>query len=196
MIQIAEPKFLISDVSQALDGNQKSYKSLYDYLAPILRKTIQRKIYRIPSHEAKDILQDIFVKLYSKLHSFKPGSSFTAWAIRIAVNHTIDLSRKRKPDVILTGNVETYDCGVSENLVHSYQYETTPMVDVFDLANKYLDKTSKRIIIGKYFVGLKQKEMAEKLNKPIGSMSGLQSLAIEHLKKKVNELRYDRGNFL
>jgi len=193
---MTEPKSFISDVSQALEGNQKSYRALYDYLAPIIRKTIKHKIYGIPSHLAKDILQDIFVKLFSKLHSFKPGNSFTAWAISIAIHHAIDLSRKRRPDVILSENVEIYDSGVSESLVESNQYGTNPVVDVFDLTTKYLDATSKSIIIGKYFVGLKQKELAEQMNKPIGSISGLQSQAIEQLRKKVNELRYDRSNFL
>lgn len=193
---MTEPKTLISDVSMALGGNQKSFRLLYEYLAPILLKTIKRKIYGIPSHMAKDILQDIFVKLFSKLHSYKSGSSFTAWAISIAVHHAIDLSRKRKPDVILSENVEIYDSGVSESLYESFQYGTVPVVDVFDLTNKYLDNTSKRIIIGKYFVGLKQKEIAEKMNKPIGSISGLQLHAIEQLRKKVNELLFDRSNFL
>jgi len=145
---------------------------------------------------AKDILQDIFVKLFSKLHSYKPGSSFSVWAISIAVHHAIDLSRKRKLDLILSENVEIYDSGVAESLVENYQYGTTPVVDVFNLSNKYLDATSKSIIIGKYFVGLKQKELAEKMNKPIGSISGLQSQAIEQLRKKITELRFDRSNFL
>lgn len=43
------------DVNKAICGNQKSYSNLYAYLAPILRKTIKRKIYGVPSHLANDI---------------------------------------------------------------------------------------------------------------------------------------------
>lgn len=190
-----EPITLTEDVNKALSGNQKSYSNLYAYLAPILHKTIKRKIYGVSSHQTKDILQDIMLKIFLKLNTFKPGNSFIGWAISIAVHHTIDLSRKREPDVILTENVEIHDSGISESLVECFQYGAVPAIDVLDLSNKYLDNTSKSIIIGKYFAGLKQKELAEKLNKPIGSISGIQAHAIGELKRKISELRLERSDF-
>ena len=191
-----EPKSIIADVSLALGGNQRACKALYDYLAPILRKTIKRKIYGIQSHLVQDILQDIFVKLFLNLHSYKPGKSLTSWAISIALHHVIDLSRKRKPDVIYSDNIEIYDSCASKDLFDNNQYGTVPIVDIFDLSNEYLNDRSKRIINEKYLEGLKQKELAEKMNTPIGSISGLQCQALEQLKAKLNELRYDRSNFL
>lgn len=190
-----EPKSIIADVSLALGGNQRSCRALYDYLAPILRKTIKRKIYGIQSHLLQDILQDIFVKLFLNLHSYKPGKSLTSWSISIALHHVIDLSRKRKPDVIFSDNIEIYDTLSSEALSDGTQLESVAEIDVFDISKKYLDDRSERIILDKYLFGLKQKQIAIKVNKPIGSISGMQSHAIEQLKRRIHELGLDRTSF-
>jgi RNA polymerase sigma-70 factor (ECF subfamily) len=190
-----EPKRIIADVSLALEGNQQAYRALFDYLAPILRKTIKRKIYGIQSHLVQDILQDIFVKLFLNLHSYKPGKNLTSWAISIALHHVIDLSRKRKPDVIYSDNLEIYDSLSSEALSDGTQLESVAEIDVFDISKKYLDDRSERIILDKYLFGLKQKQIAIKVNKPIGSISGMQSHAIEQLKRRINELGLDRTHF-
>lgn len=39
---------------------------------------------------AEDLTQDIFLKVYRKLHTFKQGSSLKTWLYRIAINHCKD----------------------------------------------------------------------------------------------------------
>jgi len=46
--------------------------------------------------DAKDILQDIFVKVYSNLDRYEKRFTFNAWLTRVAINHTLDVLRKRK----------------------------------------------------------------------------------------------------
>ncbi len=48
------------------------------------------------SMEAEDLTQDIFIKLYSSLNKYAPGSNFKLWVYRIAKNHIIDWYRKNK----------------------------------------------------------------------------------------------------
>ena len=192
---MTEPKSLISDVSQALEGNQKSYRAIYDYLAPILRKTIKRKVYGIQTQLAQDILQDVFVKLFSNLHSYRNGRSFTSWAISIAVHHVIDLSRKRKLEVVSCEIIENYASEYSDSINDFYQDGTLPSVDVYNLINNHIDSNSKNIILWKYYMGLKHKQIAATLNKPIGSISGIQAHAIGELKRKISELKLERTDF-
>ncbi len=45
--------------------------------------------------EAEDAAQDIFVKGYQSLPSFREDSSFPTWITRIAHNHCMDLLRRR-----------------------------------------------------------------------------------------------------
>lgn len=46
--------------------------------------------------EAQDLSQEVFLKTYRKLGSFKNSSSFSTWLYRIAVNICIDWTRSSK----------------------------------------------------------------------------------------------------
>lgn len=193
---MTEPKSLISDVSQALEGNQKSYSDIYEYLAPILRKTIKRRVYGIQTQLAQDILQDVFVKLFSNLNSYRKDRSFTSWAISIAVHHVIDLSRKRKLEVVPCEFIENYESRYTDSINDFYQDGTVPSIDIYDLTINHIDSDSRDIILWKYYMGLKQKQIASTLNKPIGSISGIQANAIGKLRRKISQLKLERTDFL
>lgn len=46
--------------------------------------------------EAEDVAQEVFIKAYRSLDSFRGASSFSTWLYRIATNLCIDRARKRK----------------------------------------------------------------------------------------------------
>jgi len=50
--------------------------------------------------DARDITQEIFLKIFTSLKHFKQGSSFSTWLYRIAVNTCIDFSRRKKEDTL------------------------------------------------------------------------------------------------
>ena len=58
--------------------------------------------------DAKDIVQDIFIKVYNNLPKFKMNSSFSTWLYIITVNTTLNFieKQKRKPTWWLTDNIE------------------------------------------------------------------------------------------
>jgi len=78
-----------------LHGNGELYAEIVE--------RYQSKLYRTAYHytqnieDARDLTQEIFIKAYNSLAGFKRGSSFSTWLYRIAVNHCIDWSRKKKP---------------------------------------------------------------------------------------------------
>lgn len=47
--------------------------------------------------DARDIVQDAFLDMFTKLHSFRAESSFGAWFKRIVVNKSLNQLKKRKP---------------------------------------------------------------------------------------------------
>lgn len=46
--------------------------------------------------EAEDLTQDVFLKLWQNLHRYIPGSSFRAWAYRVARNLFVDAYRRAR----------------------------------------------------------------------------------------------------
>lgn len=46
--------------------------------------------------EASDVLQDVFVLLFRKIHRFKARAAFASWVYRITVNVSLDHLRRRK----------------------------------------------------------------------------------------------------
>jgi RNA polymerase sigma-70 factor (ECF subfamily) len=67
-----------------------------------LVRTYQSSVYTITRHylrdheEARDIAQDVFVRLYERLDSCSGGESFNAWLMQMARNASIDRLRRIK----------------------------------------------------------------------------------------------------
>jgi RNA polymerase sigma-70 factor (ECF subfamily) len=58
--------------------------------------------YTRDQEEARDLTQEIFIKLYNNLHSYKSKASFSTWLYRIAVNRCIDWTRKKRLQTVST----------------------------------------------------------------------------------------------
>ncbi|NLM12933.1 MAG: sigma-70 family RNA polymerase sigma factor [Epulopiscium sp.] len=81
-------------VSSAKKGNIAAFEQLI--------KAHETKIYNIAyrmfhnEEDAKDISQEIFIKVFENIEKFKGNSSFSTWLYRIATNTCIDELRRRK----------------------------------------------------------------------------------------------------
>jgi RNA polymerase sigma-70 factor (ECF subfamily) len=81
-------------VRRALEGDRKAFEMIVlKYQQPLVnylaRMTGERET-------ALDFAQDVFVKAYSSLRSFRPSFKFSTWLFKIASNHLIDHWRKKK----------------------------------------------------------------------------------------------------
>jgi len=47
--------------------------------------------------DALDLVQEVFLRLYEKIQSYRAGESFQAWLMQIARNLSIDFLRRSKP---------------------------------------------------------------------------------------------------
>ena len=70
----------------------------YDALVGRYQKKVYALVYNMTSsrEDTEDLVQDVFVKAYHSLGSFKGDSSFYTWIYRIAVNRSINFLKKRK----------------------------------------------------------------------------------------------------
>jgi RNA polymerase sigma-70 factor (ECF subfamily) len=77
------------------DGDEKAFDRLFEkYQVPLYSIC-----YRFSRNEAdaRDLTQDIFIKVYTNLKKFHEKSKFFTWLYRVAVNTCISFKRKTKP---------------------------------------------------------------------------------------------------
>ena len=81
-------------VANFLLGDAKAFTELIDMLkSPIYNICIK---HLRDDDDAKDVVQDTMIKVWTRRDSFRPDSNFRAWVYRIAANGCIDRIRRKK----------------------------------------------------------------------------------------------------
>ncbi len=84
-----EPELkLVKDI---LDGDQNRYRELVDRYAPMVFSIVNRFVDN--DDDADELAQEVFVKTYERLSSFKGQSKFSSWLYMIAKNHCRDYAK-------------------------------------------------------------------------------------------------------
>lgn len=83
-------------VKQCIDNDPKAQKQLFDILSPKMYAICLR--YARHSDEAKDILQEGFIKMFKYLDRFEGKGSFEGWVKRIFINTSIEFYRKAQKE--------------------------------------------------------------------------------------------------
>lgn len=91
-------------VQRFLEGEEKGFEALVRKYQDRVLNIVYSLVGR--NNESEDISQDVFLKVYHGLKSFKQQSQFSTWLYRIVVNTTYDALRKRRNFV--------YDDGILE----------------------------------------------------------------------------------
>jgi len=74
-------------------GNQKAQMKLYDLYADAMYVITCRYISN--REDAKDVMQEAFLKAFTRLSQYKGEVAFGAWLKRIVINQCIDTLKKR-----------------------------------------------------------------------------------------------------
>ncbi len=81
-------------IKACVQGNEKAQKQLYEKHSRVMFGICLR--YSNSYEEAKDILQDGFVKVFTKMRQFGFQGSFEGWMKRIFVNTALEYYRSQK----------------------------------------------------------------------------------------------------
>lgn len=140
---------------------------------------------------AKDITQQVFLKLLTKLGAYRGDSEFTTWLYRITVNTCVDETRKLRRFLnfgdFLGANEPSVQHG-QDARIHSGEISGEVQQAIAELKPKF------RVpILLKYTEGLSYAEIAEVMECSIGTVSsrlnrGHKMLAgkLEHLRNEVH----------
>ena len=81
-------------IERAKDGDLSAFEALYRaHVARVYALCL--RLWGDPEG-AEEIVQDVFVKLWTKIGTFKGNSAFSSWLHRLAVNRTLDRIRSER----------------------------------------------------------------------------------------------------
>lgn len=130
---------------------------------------------------AEDIMQTTYIRLRTTISMYRSGESAYAWLYTIAKNITInELNRQRR-------EVST---DIPEALEKGY-YIDEECSPITLLMNKVLGNDERQIVTLYVISGFKHKEIAEMLDKPIGTVMWAYRNALSKLKKAIKEEGYN-----
>jgi RNA polymerase sigma-70 factor (ECF subfamily) len=84
-------------ISRASRGDVSAFQALVERH----RSMVYRIAYQFAGnhHDAEDIAQDVFIKVYRSLDRFRQDAQLTSWMYRIVMNACIDHRRRHRPGV-------------------------------------------------------------------------------------------------
>ncbi|MDF2158995.1 sigma-70 family RNA polymerase sigma factor [Algoriphagus sp. CAU 1675] len=127
--------------------------------------------------DAEDLTMEAFAKAFKNLHRFKKDYTFSTWLFRIATNNTIDFIRKKKLKTMSLNNTLSDDSGNSVNI--DVEDDDDNPQDVFiksqrkEMVRVFVDKLPakyRKLVQLRYFDELSYEEIAQELDKPLGTV--------------------------
>ena len=84
-------------ISRAAGGDPSAFQALVERH----RSMVYRVAYQFAGnhHDAEDIAQDVFIKVYRSLDHFRQDAQLTSWMYRIVMNACIDHRRRQRPAI-------------------------------------------------------------------------------------------------
>lgn len=85
-------------IAAVLGGNQEAFAEI----VARYRRTIYSVVHHMAydPHEANDLFQEAFIRIYQSLDRYESRSKFSTWAVRIATNLCIDRRRRRRDELV------------------------------------------------------------------------------------------------
>ena len=173
-------------ISLCKQNNQKAQFEIYNRYY----KAMYNVAYRIvkDEHFAEDVMQEGFLKAFTKINDFQQEVAFGAWLKRIIVNYSIDFYKKNNQFKSEDFEKTIYKLEGTEN----YQEEK---FDFNDLKVKQVLETIQSlkynysmILTLFYIEGYDQEEISEILKTSYANCRTTLSRAKESLRKKLSEI--------
>jgi RNA polymerase sigma factor (sigma-70 family) len=169
-------------VTNILNGNIKGFghvvKNTEKLVTQIVRKMCSNE------DDQKDLVQDIYLKVYQNLASFQFKSKLSTWIANIAYNTSVNFLEKKSIPII---EIETM---IENKFIISANPESetikTESVEILNAEIAKLSPLYKTLITLYHLEELPNKEIAEITNLPEGTIKSYLSRARKLLKDNIN----------
>ncbi|MEX1132973.1 MAG: RNA polymerase sigma factor [Flavobacteriales bacterium] len=182
---VPEPQHTVL-IAGCLKGERRAQQQVYEAFYGKMMAVCLR--YTKNTDQAKDILQDGFIKVFASMDRFNQAGSFEGWIRRIMVNTAIDHFRRTKNSYLLLGEERSIEDFVDQDAEDTLADETEDEVwdlkpaDIINAMQKLTP--AYRTVFNLYvFEELTHQEIADLLGINIGTSKSNFAKAKQNLKK-------------
>lgn len=130
--------------------------------------------------DANDVLQNVFIKAWLNIDSFKGESKLSTWLYKIAVNESITfLNKQRNHQGISIDDADTFLLSKMESDVY---FDGDEMQKLFQEAVLKLPDKQRLVFNMKYFDEMKYEEISEVLGTSVGALKASYHHAVQKIK--------------
>jgi RNA polymerase sigma-70 factor (ECF subfamily) len=180
-------------VERAARGDQRAFAELvgrHQRRAGVVAYGIVRN-----SEDAREVVQDAFVRVWKHLGDFSGQASFSTWLYRIVYNLSIDVLRRRSPGNPVDLDDRTDLDGAPDELL-PYRGESDPfhaldrarLSEAMQSALDALPAYHRTVIVLREVEGLSYEEIAEATNVPKGTVMS----RLFHARRKMQAILHER----
>jgi RNA polymerase sigma-70 factor (ECF subfamily) len=134
---------------------------------------------------ANDVLQNTFIKAWSRLSSFRGDAKLLTWLSRIALNESIDFLRKEQKAQVVSADEEM---GVGSMLMADSYFDGEEVQAILQEAIAQLPEVQRTVFTLRYYEEMKYSEMSKLLDTSEGSLKASYHIAV----KKISEYFHSR----
>ena len=170
-MEAADPDIELARLAQAGDARA------FEALVVKYQRRIARHVARFvkSADDVEDVVQDVFVRAYRGLASFRGDSQFYSWLYRIASNAALNHLRRASDDVLLGDDAPDERIGeFAPGVSDSAQPDRTLMAEqIADAVQRALAKLQPQLAEALMLFEVEKKsysEIAEMLHIPIGTV--------------------------
>lgn len=169
-------------VARILSGNTQDFAIVVGNSEKLVAQIVRKLT--INEDDQKDLVQDIYLKAYHNLSSFKFKSKLSTWIANIAYNTTVTYLQKKKISIIDIAKTIEDKFAVTEN--QELLTIKTEAVQILNIEISKLPPLYKTLITLYHLEELSNKEISEITNLPEGTIKSYLSRARKILKDKIN----------
>ena len=141
----------------------------------------------VGSHEdADDLLQDIFIKIWTALPSFRGEAQLYTWVWRIATNETLNYLRKERVRAAL--RMQSVDAEMERRIEADPFFNGTEAQRELMKAVSRLPEKQRQVFIMRWWDELSYEEIAAITGTSVGALKASYHIAQEKLKLNLSKL--------
>lgn len=176
--KITENQKLEFFIAGMANGDTDSLRDFYSITSPSVYCFAMSIIHN--EHDAQDILQDTYIKVFSAAARYKPMAKPMAWLLTITRNLALEKLRERKRISEAPIEEELNNAALSTNINSEDKL-------ILDAALNKLSKEESEIVILHAVAGLKHREIAQILGMLLPTVLSKYNRAIKKLKNMLGE---------